>query len=157
MAGISVVRAGWADTAARARATSDRELLDILLAAHHELRAAATRRLTELRALLLCGDTTDRTLARGGFSDTIIFRLTRRRPPPEPGLEQVTRAGEIRRLAQVVRDHRTEIAANRDQLAALVNELAPGVTAQPGVGPVTAAKIVLNSTHAGPCSSVTDA
>jgi hypothetical protein len=100
---------------------------------------------TELRALLLAGDPTDRALARGSLSATTLLRLVSRRAPHDPGSEQVTRAADIQRLARVVSDYRNELAANRDQLAALVNELAPGLTAQPGMGPVTAATIVLNS------------
>jgi hypothetical protein len=143
MRGIGVVHAGWGAAAARG-ATCERDLLEILLAAHAELTAATGAQVTELRALLLAGDKTDRALARGSFSGTILFRLVRRRAPHDASDVQILRTADIQRLARVVSDYRNELTANRDQLATLVNELAPGLTAQPGMGPVTAAKVILN-------------
>jgi hypothetical protein len=142
--GVGVVHAGW-DGAAGREATCDLELLEILLAAHAELTAATASQVTELRAVLLCGDASDRSIARGNLSNTALLRLDRYRPPSEPVPEQVARVTEIRRLARVVRDYRAELAANRDQLATIVNELAPGLTAQHGLGAVIAAKTILTS------------
>lgn len=146
MEGIGVVHAGWATAAARS-VTCDRDLLEILLAAHGELTAATAIQVTDLRALLLAGDDTDRGLARGGLSATTVLRLLRRRAPREASPAQIARTADIQRLAVVVSDYRTELAANRDQLATLVNELAPGLTAQHRMGPLTAAKTILNSTR----------
>lgn len=146
-AGIGAAHAGWAAAAARG-VSCDRDLLEILLAAHGELTAATTTQVTELRALLLGGDTADRSIARSSLSNTTVLRLVRRRAPHEHSPERVTRAADIQRLARMVSGYRNELAANRDQLATLVNELAPGLIAQPGLGPVTAAKIILNSVRA---------
>ena len=144
MRGIGVVNAGWGDAAAGG-AGCDGELLELLLAAHAELTSAAATYSTELRALLLCGDHLDRTLARSGLPDTTLLRLARRRPLREASLERATRTAEIQRLAVAVSECRTTIAANRDQLTAIVNELAPGLTAQHRIGPVKAAMTIVHS------------
>lgn len=148
MDGFGVVHAGWGAAAARG-ATCDRDLLKLLLAAHGELAAATAAQVTELRALLLAGDKTDRALARSSLSSAHLLRLVRRRPPQDASQTQIAHAADIQRLARVISDYRTELGAHRDQLAMLVNELAPGLTAQPGMGPITAAKTILNSTGIG--------
>lgn len=124
----------------------DRDLLKTLLATHYELTAATANQITELRALLLAGDLTDRVLARGNLSDTTLLRLIRRRAPLEASPAQIARNTDIEHLASMAKDYRNALAANRDHLTTLVNQLAPGLTAQPGTGPVTAAKNILDST-----------
>jgi hypothetical protein len=147
MVGNGVVHAGWGAAAGQG-VICDRDLVEKLLAAHGELTAATAAQVTELRAVLLRGDTADRSIPRSSLSNTILGRLARYRAPSPSDPEQVGRATKIRRLALVVRDYRAEIAANRDQLATLVNELVPGLTAHPGMGPLTAAKTILDSTGA---------
>jgi transposase len=60
------------------------------------------------------------------------------------------RHGELRRLAVAVREGGRALKANRAQLAAIVDDLAPGLTDRPGIGPVTAAQVIVSfSTPAG--------
>jgi transposase len=67
--------------------------------------------------------------------------------------EQAIRHAEIRRLAVAVRDAGRVLKANRAELAAIVNDLVPGLTERPGIGPVSAAQAIVSFSHAGRCHS----
>jgi len=88
-----------ADRLPTPRADGDREALRILLGARQEMTSANTAQTNRLRALLLGGDDTDRTLARSALTETRLSGLARRRPPREASREQAVRHAEIRRLA----------------------------------------------------------
>jgi len=45
------------------------------------------------------------------------------------------------------------LRANRDQLAAIVDDLVPGPTARPGIGPVTTVQAIGSFSHPGRCRS----
>src|SRR6185369_5368161 len=81
------------------RADGDREALRILLGARQELTTTSTAQTNRLRALLLGGDDTDRTLARCALTEIRLAGLARRRPPREASREQAVPHAEIRRLA----------------------------------------------------------
>jgi hypothetical protein len=139
----AIVHAGWGKAARTA--ASAHELLGIVFTAHCELTEAASDQTHQLRALLLRGDGKDRTLGRSGLSHGTMSALAWRRSPRGANDQQLARNAEIRRLAQIIIAYRNELSANRDQMAMIVNELAPGITAQPGMGPFKAAKAILDS------------
>ena len=134
------------------RVDGDREALRILLGARHDLTAAATAQTNRLRALLLGSDTdADRDLARGVLSDAVLTELADRRPRAGATREQAVRHGEIRRLALAVRDGGRALKQNRAQLQAVVEDMAPGLTERRGIGPVTAAQVIVGFSHVGRC------
>ena len=102
-----------ADRLPTPRADGDREALRILLSARRRLTTASTAQTNRLRALLLGGDDTDRTLARGTLTETRLAGLARRRPPREASREQAVRHAEIRRLALALREAARALKANR--------------------------------------------
>ena len=59
------------------------------------------------------------------------------------------RHSEIRRLALAVREATKALKANRRELHELVEQIAPGLTARPGIGPVSAAQVVVSFSHLG--------
>jgi len=61
------------------------------------------------------------------------------------------RHAEIRRLAVALRCAARALKANRDQLATIIDDLAPGLTDQPGIGPVSAAQAIVSFSHPGRC------
>jgi transposase len=61
------------------------------------------------------------------------------------------RQAEIRRLALALREATRALKANRTQLQAIVDELAPGLTTQRGIGPVSAAQAIVSFSHPGRC------
>ena len=133
------------------RADGDREALRILLTARQELTTTSTAQTNRLRALLRDGDDTDRRLARARLSEAVLGGLVRRRQAREASRQQAVRHAEIHRLALALRQARRALKANRDQLAAIVNDLVPGLTIQPGIGPVSAAQAIVSFSHAGRC------
>jgi transposase len=134
------------------RADGDREALRILLVARLELTTTKTRAINQLRALLITGDAQDRQLNRPGqLSGEHLRRIIRRRAVPDESREQAIRRGEVRRLAVRIRDTVAELATNKTQLAEIVNDLAPGLLAKRGVGPVSAARAIASWSHYGRC------
>lgn len=59
------------------------------------------------------------------------------------------RHGELRRLAVAVRDGARALKANRAQLQVIVDDLAPGLTDRRGIGPVSAAQVIISFSHPG--------
>lgn len=112
---------------------------------------ASTAQTNRLRALLLSGDDTDRRAARGTLTATALTMLAQRPTPAGSGRDQAVRHSEIRRLALAVQQARLELATNRKQLLAIVEDIAPGITSRHGVGPVSAAQAVVSFSHAGRC------
>jgi transposase len=115
------------------------------------MTTANTAQTNRLRALLLGGDDTDRQLARGTLTDPRLTSLARRRPLRDASREQAIRHAEIRRLALALRDAAQALKANRVQLQAIVNDLTPGLTDRRGVGPVSAAQVIVSFSHPGRC------
>jgi transposase len=135
------------------RADGDREALRILLGARHDLTTSSTAQTNRLRALLRDGDDSDRQLARQVLTDTALTALARRRPPRDGDRAQRVRHGEIQRLALAIRQTAGALKTNRTQLQTIVDDLAPGLLDHHGVGPVTAAQVVVSFSHPGRCRS----
>jgi transposase len=134
------------------RVDGDREALRILLGARHDLTNAITAQTNRLRALLLGGgNDADRDLARGVMSDAVLAELGRRPLPTDADREQTVRYGEIRRLALAVHDGGRALKDNRAQLQQIVADVAPGLIERRGIGPVTAAQVIVSFSHVGRC------
>jgi transposase len=133
------------------RADGDREALRILLGARQELTVISTAQTNRLRALLLAGDDTDRWAARGALTDTALAGLAGRELPATAGRDLAVRHAEIQRLALALQQARRQLKANRRQLLAIVDDLAPGLTDRYGIGPVSAAQAVVSFSHPGRC------
>jgi transposase len=133
------------------RADGDREALRILLTGYQDIIDAATARLNALRALLRTGDDTDRDLAEA--TDTIgwLTQIASRRGRTAETREQAIRRAEARRLALCCREAHRDRQHYRRQIADLVQSMAPGITAQHGVGPISAAQLILAFSHPGRC------
>jgi transposase len=131
------------------RADGDREALRILLGARAEMTGTRTAQANRLHALLLSGDNRDRDLARGALTAAKLLHLTRRQQPRGAARDNTIRHDEIRRLARSLRALDGELTANRKTLAALVEDIAPGLTRRPGVGPITAAQAIVSYSHPG--------
>jgi len=133
------------------RADGDREALRILLGARDEMTTASTAQTNRLRALLLAGDDADRDRARDTLAADTLKTLIRRRQPRDADRAAAVRHAEIRRLAVALRDAQRALAANKAQLAAIVADLVPGLLDRRGIGPVTAAGVIVAFSHPGRC------
>jgi transposase len=135
------------------RADGDREALRILLTGYREITETATARLNALRALLRTGTDTDRELAEGRDTLTWLAQISSRRARAEDTREQAVRRAEARRLALACRDAHRDREHYRRRIADLVQTMAPGITDQHGVGPISAAQLILTFSHPGRCST----
>lgn len=133
------------------RADGDREALRILLIARQEITVTRTAQTNRLRALLLAGDDTDRQAARSPLTQTALAALAGREVPADAGRDQAVRQAEILRLALALSQAWRELKENRAQPLAIVNDIAPGLTSQYGVGPVSAAQAIVSYSHPGRC------
>lgn len=138
-----------ADRLPTPRADGVREALRILLAARQEMVTTSTGQINRLRALLLSGGDDDRHASRSALTDTALSSLARRRLSPNADRHEAIRHHEIRRLAVAVRETARALKLNRRELHELVDEIAPGLTDRPGVGPVSAAQVVVSYSHPG--------
>lgn len=139
-----------ADKLPTPRADGDREALRILLVARRDLTTSKTAWSNQLTALLRGGDDSDRDLlAAGGWTQTALIRITRRRHSSGQSREQVIRREEAQRLARNLLAVETELKGNMRHLAGLVDDLAPGLTDRVGIGPVGAAQALVTYSHPG--------
>jgi transposase len=142
-----------ADRLPSVRADGDREALRILLGARQDMIIVSTAQVNRMRALLLAGNDSDRRAARGTLTVTALSALARRRLNASASRSEAIRHAEIRRLAIALRDAERQLAANRKQLQSVVDDLAPGLTQQHGIGPVSAAQAIVSFSHPGRCRS----
>ena len=133
------------------RADGDREALRILLCARQELTTTSTAQTNRLKALLRDGDDTDRQLARSKMTIATLSALVKRRPLQDATRAQAVRQAEIGRLAAAIRSASRAVAVNERELAAIVSDLVPGLTDPSGIGPVSAAQVIVSFSHAGRC------
>lgn len=133
------------------RADGHREALRILSVARQEMTTTQTRHINQLRALLLGGDDAERELARGLLPDTRLALIARRRGHHRDGIEQQVRRTEARRLALSIKASHAALIENKNQLAELIHQTAPGLLNTPGVGPVSAAQVIVSWSHLGRC------
>jgi transposase len=150
LAALSVLRRE-VDTLCEPRADGRREGLRILLGARRDLVTGQTAHINQLRALLLGGDDTDRAPARGALPKGTLATIARRRGTHRDPVEQVIRRRECRRLALAIIASRAELAENKQQLAELVDSMAPRLLGLRGVGPVSAAQVIVSWSHPGRC------
>jgi transposase len=138
-----------ADRLPTPRADGTREALRILLAARAEMVTTSTGQINRLRALLLSGDEADRRIARTALTDRVLASLARRRSKPDADRAAAVRHGEIRRLTIAIRETTRALKTNKLQLRELVDEVAAGMLERPGIGPVSAAQVIVSFSHVG--------
>ena len=98
------------------------------------------------------GELQDRArFGAGKVRGAVAGEGARRQPPRDATRAQAVRQAEIRRLAVALLDGRRELASNRTQLQRLVNDLAPGLTDRKGIGPISAAPVIVAFSHPGRC------
>lgn len=133
------------------RADGAREALRILLTARRQMTTTQTALTNRLRALQLTGDEADRGLARASLTVTQLRTIARRRGPRDQRVDARVRRAEARRLALAILSGRDELADNREHLHELVNDTAPSLLTLTGVGPVSAAQLIVSWSHPGRC------
>jgi transposase len=138
---------------AQPRSDGTREALRILLTARAQATTARTAAVNTLKALILGAPDDLRRQLRGLSTPRQASRCRSLRVhASQPIAEQVLRA-ELRRLATHIGGWDTELRANKVQLRQLVAQAMPVLLAQPGVGPISAAQLLVSWSHQGRCRS----
>lgn len=129
------------------RAGGNREALRILLNARDAMERQSTADRLSLTALVrtldLCVD------ARKALTDAQITQISRWRTRAGDDLPTRVARAEAKRVATAINDFQTLSALNREQLIEIVTTMAPGLMDPPGLGPVTAAQVLLCYSHHG--------
>jgi transposase len=138
---------------AQPRADGSREALRILLTARAQASTARTAAVNTLKALIMAAPDHLRDQLRGLSTPRQATRCRGLRVhASQPIAEQVLRA-ELRRLATHIGAWDKELRANKDRLRQIVTQVMPVLLDQPGVGPMSAAQLLVSWSHKGRCRS----
>ena len=138
---------------AQPRRDGPREAMRILLTARAQATTARTSAVSTLKALLLGAPDELRHQLRGLSTPRQASRCRHLRVRhSQPIAEQILRA-ELRRLATHIGHWDRELRANKTQLRQLVQQVMPALLDQPGVGPMSAAQLLVSWSHRGRCRS----
>jgi transposase len=138
---------------AQPRSDGNREALRILLTARAQATTARTAAVNTVKALILAAPDDLRRQLRGRSTPRQASRCRSLRVhATQPIAEQVLRA-ELRRLATHIGGWDKQLRANKAQLRQLVAQAMPVLLAQPGVGPISAAQLLVSWSHQGRCRS----
>jgi transposase len=131
------------------RRRGDREALRVLLATRHSACAAKVSATNQLKALIVGAPEELRAELRGLATKHQIRRCAVMRDRPARSLEHRMTVRALRSTAQRIRLLAAEAAELRAELERLVAAVAPWLLELPGVGPISAAQILVSWSHAG--------
>jgi len=134
---------------AQPRTDGDREALRILLVTRGHATTARTAAVNTLKALLLTAPDQLRQPLRGLTTAAQVrscagLRVSTRQPAAERVL-----CHSLRQLARHISILDRELAANARQLRGLVAAVMPALLNEPGVGPMSAAQLLVSWSHPG--------
>jgi transposase len=142
-----------AERLAQPRSDGSREALRILLTARAQVNTARTAAVNTLKALILGAPDDLRQQLRGLSTPRQASRCrSLRARASQPIAEQVLRT-ELRRLATHIGAWDKELRANETRLRQLVGQVMPVLLEQPGIGPMSAAQLLVSWSHPGRCRS----
>lgn len=129
------------------RAEGVRAALRILLNARDAMEHQGTANRLMLTSLLrTCDLGVD---ARKALTDAQVTQISHWRSRSADDVEASIARAEARRLAVAIQDFHQQIEQNREQLMNVVDTMAPGLMDLPGLGPVTAAQVIVSYSHHG--------
>jgi transposase len=129
------------------RARGERELLRVLMTARNGAVEAEKQGLNQLYALVVSAPEPLRRRLGKLRAAVLVKACLQLRPAGEQ--ESVVTAATLRSVARRVRALATEAAEYESQIGKLVSGLAPQLLALKGVGPLSAAQILVSWSHAG--------
>jgi transposase len=127
----------------------DREALRVLLATRHGASVAKVSATNQLKALIVGAPEELRAELRGLATKRQITRCARLRDRPARSLEHRMTVRALRSTAQRIRLLAAEAAGLRAELERLVAAVTPWLLELPGVGPISAAQVLVSWSHAG--------
>ena len=133
---------------ARPRSGRETQALRALLTAREGAVTASTAALNELRAATVIAPAELRERLQGKPEAALLAACARLRCSNDGG-ERSAYALTLRSLATRIRNLRAEAKQLEQEISRRVNELAPALLARPGVGPISAATILIAWSHPG--------
>jgi transposase len=125
------------------RTTGGRAALSALLVAYRSCVGERTRLLNQLQGLHVTSPAALRERIGRGNGARLADRLARMRDRPDAQLHEQTTLTVLRDLARRARQLDTQASHYRSEITALVRELHPTLMDEPGVGPISAAKLLV--------------
>jgi transposase len=125
------------------RASGDRAALATWLVAYRSCIEERTRLLNQLQGLLVTAPASLRERIGHGNGARLADRLVRMRDRPGASRHQETMLVVLRDLARRARQLDAQAGRYRNEITNLVRELNPALLNEPGVGPISAAKLLV--------------
>ena len=136
----------WAEP----RARGVREAVRALLGCRDSAQRARTAAINELKALVVTCDPELRERLRG-HSVPRLLSAVEDLDRVETSIEVTGTMRAMRSLGRRIRTLQTEVKELDGELRTLINGFAPQLLAEPGVGVVTAAQVIVSWSHPGRC------
>jgi transposase len=134
------------------RRRGDREALRVLLATRHGACAAKVCAINQLKALIVGAPEELRAELRGLATKRQVRRCALLRDRPARPLEHRMTVRALRTTARRIQRLAAEAAELGAELERLVAAVAPWLLELPGVGPISAAQVLVSWSHAGRCA-----
>lgn len=125
------------------RASGARAALGVLLVAYRSCVEERTRLLNQLQGLHVTAPAPLRERIGSGNGARIAARLVRMRDRPDAGMQEQTTLAVLRDLARRARQLDAQADRYRDEITSLVRKLNPTLLDESGVGPISAAKLLV--------------
>jgi len=139
------------DKLAMPRMRGAREALRVLLATREGALKARTQALCQLHALVVGAPELLRSRLRRLSTEALVTRCAQLRRQPDQCLELQITTQALRSVARRAQALEIEAANCEKELGRLVDELAPALVNQPGIGLFCAAQIICAWSHHGAC------
>jgi transposase len=131
------------------RLRGEREALRVLLVTRHGAVLACTAAINQLKGLIVSAPDDLRAELRKLKGPAQITRCAQLRDRPAHGVEHRMTARALRSTAQRVQALQTEAKALENEILGLVRQLVPELLDLLGVGPITAAQVLVSWSHPG--------
>ncbi len=131
------------------RARGDREAMRVQLSARHGAIVARTRAISQMKALIVNAPEQLRDQLRRGTTDQQLDRCSRLRTLPTHSVEHRATVRAIRSVARRALFLEAEAAEHETDIEQLVMAACPSLLDLSGVGPLTAAQLIISWSHNG--------
>jgi transposase len=131
------------------RGRGEREALRVLLATRQGAVVARTAAINQLKALVVGAPEELRAELRGRSTAAQVTYCAKLRDRPTRSLEHRTTVRALRSTARRIQFLQAEASQLQERIAQLVTAAKPQLLALPGVGPISAAQILLSWSHPG--------
>ena len=147
---VRAARAVLAGAGTEPRAgTATREAIRVLMVARHAEVEARAKAVTRIRSLTVSAPESVRRALAGLGPRALVRRCAALRPGAHPDPVEAATCEALRALARLALHADADADRHEHQITRLVADTAPRLLEEPGVGPITAAQLILTWSHPG--------